>query len=578
MVLDSVLLGVALAAMTMQMGAWFSYRILGVPSNSGTGSLAVAAALVLICIRHILGGAVMQEVGGVADSQLLSDQDSDSPQRTSAESPTSRAADGAHLPAGFEERTDPAVPTWKTETGYPAHEQTSLALREQSPAQLPTITISKPLIGTIGRYIHTFLEETGADNEAGGMLVGEYKMDSDGTVVGIHISGFIPAGPNSDFSPGSIQFDNEYLEASIRLVQLTHSNVRGIGTVHRHPGSADRCSSGDLATDRKALRESKAPFLVTAIITVNNRRQDRLSLRWEDLKFDFHLLGEATGFVYEKVGVRLSDTECIEVPETMIPEAQRRGASLTLDFRALRSLPGVSGLTIQTPDVDGRAATVVRVRDEVIAGDVVMISRPGEGLECLVRIDNQPPRTLRGPWQQEAVAPLMWFTELVCAARRALRAESEKTLPLGRYHSTFWERDPRRLEIERRAMHEAFGSDVVLLQQGTTLFWKATLRESGRELGVKIVYPEAYPNKPPIIVSDKPLPPSPHSPAGGTTFCWIPYSGNGDWNPSRDTAAVALAVAYRWYASLLVYLTLGRWPKESDHSALRPQGATHTGR
>ncbi len=118
-----------------------------------------------------------------------------------------------------------------------------------------------------------------------------------------------------------------------------------------------------------------------------------------------------------------------------------------------------------------------------------------------------------------------------------------------------------RLVAECRAMQEKYGNRAILRSLDYKLEWAYTVHESGREFPIRIIYPVNYPSSPPQIVSVKDLPPSPHQ-LGKNKICWIdPWANDSDWNPARDTAAVCIPVASRWFACLLIYLTLGEWPE-----------------
>jgi hypothetical protein len=128
--------------------------------------------------------------------------------------------------------------------------------------------------------------------------------------------------------------------------------------------------------------------------------------------------------------------------------------------------------------------------------------------------------------------------------------------------------DKRRLVAEVRAMEERYGELAVLRYDRKQLFWEYTVLESGRRFPIHVKYPRRYPFEPPRIISLLPLPRSPHQ-LLDNELCWIDRV-SGDWNPARDTAATCISAAHRWFACLLVYLTLGQWPEEANEEFMRP--------
>lgn len=127
--------------------------------------------------------------------------------------------------------------------------------------------------------------------------------------------------------------------------------------------------------------------------------------------------------------------------------------------------------------------------------------------------------------------------------------------------------DKKRLVAEVRAMEERYGDRAVLRHVKNQLFWEYTVTESGRRFPIEVRYPRRYPLEPPRIISRLPLPSSPHQ-LVNNELCWI-NRAVGDWNPARDTAATCIHAAHRWFACLLVYLTLGRWPEEANDEPVR---------
>jgi hypothetical protein len=128
--------------------------------------------------------------------------------------------------------------------------------------------------------------------------------------------------------------------------------------------------------------------------------------------------------------------------------------------------------------------------------------------------------------------------------------------------------DKPRLVAEVRAMEERYGNRAVLRCDKNLLFWQYTVVESGRRFPIEVRYPKRFPLEAPRIYSVLPLPSSPHQ-LLKNEICWINRAA-GDWNPARDTAAICINAAHRWFACLLVYLTLGQWPEQANEDPLHP--------
>lgn len=117
-------------------------------------------------------------------------------------------------------------------------------------------------------------------------------------------------------------------------------------------------------------------------------------------------------------------------------------------------------------------------------------------------------------------------------------------------------------------MEEHYGARAILRLKRDLLYWEYTVVESGRQFPIQVRYPRSYPFEPPHIISMLPLPPSPHQ-MRGREICWTNRLWQCEWNPAQDTAATCIHAAHRWFACLLVYLTLGQWPAEAhDESRL----------
>jgi hypothetical protein len=178
------------------------------------------------------------------------------------------------------------------------------------------------------------------------------------------------------------------------------------------------------------------------------------------------------------------------------------------------------------------------------------------------------PKLKKLPVVQVAPAPI-WPGPPKEARLAAHAAASGAPAPaaarLGRHYAAYPKLlvDKRRLVAEVRAMAERYGDRAVLHYRKNLLYWEYTVVESGRRFPVEVRYPRRYPLEPPQLFSRLALPPSPHQ-LLGNEICWTNRSVQGDWNPARDTAATCLHAAHRWFACLLVYLTLGTWPEEAN--------------
>ncbi|HEV2210744.1 MAG TPA: hypothetical protein VG167_18370 [Verrucomicrobiae bacterium] len=333
-----------------------------------------------------------------------------------------------------------------------------------STSALPRIILTGDLLPRIGAFIHREIAHHGYHKETGGMLVGEFVRW--GREAAFLLSGFIEAGPKAERTSESVLFDHEYQAAMLQGMRLRQPTVGNMGCLHMHPGQMDECSVGDQVADREAVRASDTRALVFVIVTANNRTRDSLSLRYDNLKFDFFLMSDDTRLEY------------------------------------------------------------VHVRPRIM---------PGSRARLQPRLAN------------------------------LLRARDNRAVQFGCHHTKLSGLlgDKRRLVAEVRAMEERYGDRAVLRFQRNLLFWEYTVMESSRRFPIEIRYPRRYPLEPPRIISRLPLPPSPHQ-LVGHELCWIDRSAMGDWNPARDTASTCVCAAHRWFACLLVYLTLGAWPEEAN--------------
>jgi hypothetical protein len=328
---------------------------------------------------------------------------------------------------------------------------------------LPRILLASDLLSLIARDIHESVRTRGKGVETGGMLTGEFENANGNSV--FKLRGFIGAGPRAEYSPESVLFDADYQSEMLRRMWRRYPRSGNMGCIHVHPEDWDRCSDADRVADIEAVRLSDTKSLVFGIITIDNERQDPLSVRYENLKFDFFVLGRQTRYEY------------VHVPP------------------AIMSMPLIDAESSANP------------------------------------------------------------SGLTNAATRHNR------------HYAVWPgllRDKKRLVAEVRAMEERYGGRATLRFEGNRLFWEYTVVESGRRFPIRVVYPRRYPFEPPRIMSLIPLPASPHQ-MPSDEICWTNRAACAEWNPARDTAVVCIHAAHRWFACLLVYLTLGKWPAEADH-------------
>ena len=128
--------------------------------------------------------------------------------------------------------------------------------------------------------------------------------------------------------------------------------------------------------------------------------------------------------------------------------------------------------------------------------------------------------------------------------------------------------DKKRLVLEHNAMMERWSSLQPRLcrdASGRSLWWELDLKgEGNNRLPIKIAYPSDYPSRPPDIVVRTSLPPGTPHLLPGNRMCWY-YPGQNKrnrniWCPSRDTAAMCIGVAQRWFYAFLVWLTTKKWP------------------
>ena len=461
-----------------------------------------------------------------------------------------------------------------------AREQTSGASRDRgrSEARPPRfrIVLARALPARIHQYVTEQLRQRGATVEVGGMLVGSFSRARGWPTFAI--SGFIEAGPQAELSPMSILFDAEYQERMLQAIRIEHPHAGNMGCIHLHSGSLDQCSQGDKKTDRQAVRESDTQALVFAIITINHPRPDPLSLRYRNLKISFYVMAGETGFEYVQVRPRLAELPLLEPSRALAQLSLLRGAGNLFDFAVLRHIEGMEAVSVRVlprkstpagerppvaevePPAPGAGPAILcQTRFQPEGATVRLLVEENGALTAFIQRPGAPACQFKGPWEDPAIGRHIWLSHVLLLIRSRL-GQPNRAVRYGPHYSGLLE-DKRRLVAEVRAMREKYGERAVLRHRKTRLYWEYTVVESGRSFPIEVRYPKHYPAEPPRIYSVLPLPPSPHQ-LMDNELCWMNrYAAMVEWNPARDTAVLCLHAAHRWFACLLVYLTLGDWPE-----------------
>lgn len=170
------------------------------------------------------------------------------------------------------------------------------------PGKLPRVVLAQGLLALIAEFIQGEVKRNGPQVETGGMLVGQFEQCEGQSV--FRLSDFIEAGPRAELSSDSVLFDHEHQAERLAQLRLSNPRLGNMGCLHLHPGKMDECSIGDQLADREAVKASDTQALVFAIVTVNNRAHDPLSLHYRNVKFDFFLMAQQTGLEYVHVRPR----------------------------------------------------------------------------------------------------------------------------------------------------------------------------------------------------------------------------------------------------------------------------------
>lgn len=126
----------------------------------------------------------------------------------------------------------------------------------------------------------------------------------------------------------------------------------------------------------------------------------------------------------------------------------------------------------------------------------------------------------------------------------------------------------KRLVLEVYAMKERWSAlqpQLCRNAAGDRLWWEVELQAEGENrLPIRIEYPPDYPASPPDILIQASMPKGTPHLLSGNKMCWY-YPRESKrrrnvWCPSKDTAAMCVGVAQRWFLAFLVWLTTGNWP------------------
>ena len=120
---------------------------------------------------------------------------------------------------------------------------------------LPYLSRVSEQVVVSSRAYAAIVAETHAQhpNETGGILLGHHRQ-------GVwHVIEAIDPGPNAHFSPTTFEYDTAYVTHLARkLAGVYEQPLSLIGLWHRHPGSFDRFSAEDDATNRRYAEQSPA--------------------------------------------------------------------------------------------------------------------------------------------------------------------------------------------------------------------------------------------------------------------------------------------------------------------------------
>lgn len=439
----------------------------------------------------------------------------------------------------------------------------------------PRVLLPRDFLARVRRYMEDFLDKNGRENEAGGTLFGRWEERGGQPV--FKVLSFVEAGPRATFSSSHIDFDYDFTETRAETLRVADPGLQHIGCIHRHPGNMDHCSGPDRSADAAAARISPSGWHLSAIVTLGNPKRSSLSLYCEDYKFDFFVIGNESGNEYVQVRPEIGEFSLVEPNEPIARLVEMRGKQAAYDLRVIKDLLPVRRPTMRL--LQDRRGVQFETEFQSHPGKLTVLFQPGNQMRVFLNSKSKDPQDMTPAWIGSEPY-LGWITDLVLRAAGFLESEARKPaqapgknwpalIRTFRREAPWYEASPqgmRRLALEEGIMQKLFGERFKLARQPDgRLSWKGTIAYENQTLEIAVIYPDNYPSRPPEILALQPLKPSPHQ-LLGNLMCWIDtYSSRCPWDPGRDTAAMAVGAARRWFMCYLIYLVTKRWPQKANH-------------
>ena len=259
--------------------------------------------------------------------------------------------------------------------------------------------------------------------ETGYALVG--KIIGEGSSRTLIVSGLIDEGPGATRTCGHIKFDRPYQQDELCLLQLVDTNLMHIGDAHLHPGSMDRCSSGDHQTDTCNVRDSHSQEMVFVIVTkapLYGSGRSGESLYHAGLKLDFFYLGKASNYEYSRFRPQVVRGEMTTVPDELRKFSDSDPVRTRLDLDNLRRLTTyrMAIRMLATEGQRSRPCIEMAHRTRGFKTFITFSVNPSQRPEVFVDTGSQvmqfQPDWLNGRW----LPGLVWFTPIVLSVEREM--------------------------------------------------------------------------------------------------------------------------------------------------------------